>query len=55
MSTKNETKRVQADVNKEVANEAELIMSEIGITPTVVINALYKKLLRLVRFHLALV
>ena len=37
-------KRVQANVNKKVASQAELVMDELGLNPTVVINALYKKI-----------
>lgn len=44
MSTKENVKRVQANVNKDVAHDAETIMDELGLTPTTVINALYKKI-----------
>ena len=37
-------KRVQANVNKKVASQVELVMDELGLNPTVVINALYKKI-----------
>lgn len=37
-------KRVQANVDLNLANEAETIMNEVGLNPTVVINALYKKI-----------
>lgn len=38
------TKRVQANVDKQTVGEAEAIMKEMGLTPTTVINALYKKI-----------
>lgn len=39
-----QTKRIQANVNKEVAKQAELVITELGLTPTAVINSLYKKI-----------
>lgn len=45
MMIKDDHKRVQANVNREVANEAEAVMYELGLTPTTVINALYKKII----------
>ena len=39
-----QTKRIQANVNKEVAIQAEMIINELGLTPTAVINSLYKKI-----------
>lgn len=38
------SKRIQANVNKDVASQAELVMDKLGLNPTVVINALYKKI-----------
>lgn len=37
-------KRVQVNVERNLANEAEDVMNEIGLNPTVVINALYKEI-----------
>ena len=45
MITKESNKRVQANVDRLVAQDAEEVMSELGLTPTVVINALYKKII----------
>ncbi|QDR73724.1 damage-inducible protein (plasmid) [Limosilactobacillus reuteri] len=42
--TKENSKRVQANVNVDVAKDAEEVMDELGINPTTVINALYKKI-----------
>lgn len=42
MSHKN--KKIQVNVNRQLANEAEAVINEIGLTPTVVINALYKQI-----------
>ncbi|MGN1284802.1 MAG: type II toxin-antitoxin system RelB/DinJ family antitoxin [Candidatus Limosilactobacillus intestinavium] len=40
----NDTKRIQANVDKKTATQAEEIISELGLTPTAVINSLYKKI-----------
>lgn len=37
-------KRVQVNVDQRTASEAEDIINELGLTPTTVINALYKKI-----------
>lgn len=37
-------KKVQVNVDRQTADEAEKIMDEIGITPSVVINSLYKEI-----------
>lgn len=37
-------KRVQVNVSKNVANQAESVIDELGLTPTAVINALYRKI-----------
>lgn len=42
MSHKN--KKIQVNVNRKLANEAEAVINEIGLTPTAVINALYKEI-----------
>lgn len=39
-----ENKRVQVNVDKYTANQAEKVISELGLTPTSVINALYHKI-----------
>lgn len=41
---KEDNKRVQANVNRKVAAMAESVINELGLTPTAVINALYKKI-----------
>ena len=40
----NNTKRIQANVDKKVARQAEDVIAELGLTPTAVINSLYKKI-----------
>lgn len=40
----NKNKKIQINVNRELAGQAEEIMKEIGLNPTVVINALYKEI-----------
>ncbi|WP_304204402.1 type II toxin-antitoxin system RelB/DinJ family antitoxin [Lactobacillus intestinalis] len=40
----NNTKRIQANVDKKVARQAENVIAELGLTPTAVINSLYKKI-----------
>lgn len=40
----NETKRIQANVDKQIARQAEDVITELGLTPTAVINSLYKKI-----------
>ncbi|QNQ80455.1 type II toxin-antitoxin system RelB/DinJ family antitoxin [Lactobacillus sp. PV034] len=39
-----ETKKVQVNVNKEIAEDAENVMSQIGLTPSAVINSLYREI-----------
>ena len=39
-----ESKRVQVNIDKATAGEAEMVISELGLTPTSVINALYHKI-----------
>lgn len=41
-ATKN--KKIQVNVDRDTAKQAEDIMNEIGVTPTVVINSLYKQI-----------
>lgn len=38
------TKKVQVNVNRNIATDAENIMNEIGVTPSVVINSLYREI-----------
>lgn len=45
MMNKDKNKRVQANVDRNVAIEAEQIIDELGLNPTTVINALYKKII----------
>ncbi|PRY80076.1 type II toxin-antitoxin system RelB/DinJ family antitoxin [Alkalibacterium olivapovliticus] len=42
MSVK-EKKRVQVQIDKELAEEAELIFNELGLNQTAVLNAFYKR------------
>lgn len=46
------TKKVQVNINREVALEAENIIAEIGLTPTVVINSLYREIINTGRIPL---
>lgn len=39
-----DTKKVQVNVDRNTAENAEQIMKEIGVTPSVVVNALYKEI-----------
>ncbi|QNQ83702.1 damage-inducible protein [Lactobacillus sp. PV037] len=39
-----EVKKVQVNVDREIAEDAENVMNEIGITPTAVINTLYREI-----------
>lgn len=43
-SAMSKSKKVQVNVNRTLASEAEDIMNEVGLNPTVVINALYKEI-----------
>lgn len=43
-SVKSKNKKIQVNVNRKLAAKAENIMDEIGLNPTVVINALYKEI-----------
>lgn len=43
MTTK-QKKRVQVHVDQELAKETELILDELGLTPTTVITMLYKRI-----------
>lgn len=43
-TTSHKNKKIQVNVNRQLANEAEAVINEIGLTPTVVINALYKQI-----------
>lgn len=42
-TTKN-NKKLQVNINRELAGEAEDVIEELGLTPTVVINALYREI-----------
>lgn len=46
-------KRVQVNVDRSLANEAEDVMDELGLNPTVVINALYKEIVATGRIPLS--
>lgn len=46
-------KRVQVNVERNLANEAEDVMEELGLNPTVVINALYKEIVATGRIPLS--
>jgi DNA-damage-inducible protein J len=46
-------KRVQVNVERNLANEAEDVMDELGLNPTVVINALYKEIVATGRIPLS--
>lgn len=37
-------KKVQANVDRKVADDAENVMNQIGVTPSVVINTLYREI-----------
>lgn len=37
-------KKVQVNINRDTAEDVEQIMKKIGVTPSVVINALYKQI-----------
>ena len=39
------TKKVQVNINREIAVEAESIIDQIGLTPTTVINSLYREII----------
>lgn len=45
MTAKIQPKKIQANVDRRVASQAEDIMNELGVTPTVVINALYRRII----------
>lgn len=40
----NDTKKVQVNVNREIAEDAENVMTAIGVTPSTVINSLYREI-----------
>lgn len=42
--TTSAVKKVQANVDRSIANDAENIMNQIGVTPSVVINSLYREI-----------
>ena len=46
-------KRVQVNVDRSLANEAEDVMDELGLNPAVVINALYKEIVATGRIPLS--
>ncbi|MBB1122593.1 type II toxin-antitoxin system RelB/DinJ family antitoxin [Limosilactobacillus albertensis] len=52
-SVARKNKKVQVNVERNLANEAEDIMNEIGLNPTVVINALYKEIVATGRIPLS--
>lgn len=39
------TKKIQVNVNRKIAEEAENVMNEIGVTPAAVINTLYREII----------
>ncbi|GHP14147.1 DNA-damage-inducible protein J [Lentilactobacillus fungorum] len=43
MATK-EKKRIQVQVDKQLADSTEAVLNELGLNPTVVINALYSRI-----------
>lgn len=43
-NVKSKNKKIQVNVDRHTASEAEDIMNEMGLNPTVVINALYKEI-----------
>lgn len=50
--TKN--KKLQVNINRELAREAEEVIDELGLTPTTVINALYHEIVATGRIPLSL-
>ena len=50
--TKN--KKLQVNINRELAGEAEGVIEELGLTPTTVINALYREIVATGRIPLSL-
>lgn len=44
MSTIMKSKKVQANVDPQIKERAENIIKEVGLTPTAVINGLYRKI-----------
>lgn len=44
MSVSIKNKRVQANLDPDLKTEAEAIIKEVGLTPTAVINGLYKEI-----------
>lgn len=38
------TSKVQANVDRDLKNNAETIIKEVGLTPTAIINGLYRKI-----------
>lgn len=39
----NEKKKVQVNIDKELAQEVEIVLEDLGMNPTVLITALYKR------------
>lgn len=46
-------KKVQANVDRTIADDAEDIMNKIGVTPSVVINTLYREIVATGRIPLS--
>lgn len=53
MSTELKTKKVQANVDAELKRDAENVIKEVGLTPSLVINSLYKEIVATGRIPLS--
>lgn len=53
MSVSIKNKRVQANLDPDLKTEAEAIIKEVGLTPTAVINGLYKEIVATGRIPLS--
>ena len=51
---KRKNKKLQVNINRDLAGEAEDVIEELGLTPTVVINALYREIVATGRIPLNL-
>nr|DAX90274.1 MAG TPA: DNA-damage-inducible protein J [Caudoviricetes sp.] len=51
---KNRNKKLQVNINRELAGDAEDVIEELGLTPTAVINALYREIVATGRIPLNL-